>query len=90
MNTILWLVAGGIMGWIAFSVMGMNSALGKMASVVIGAMGGVLGGKLIAPVFTATELSPGGFSPSALFFAIASSAAILVAVHLMQARWLRE
>jgi hypothetical protein len=89
MNTVLWMLAGGVLGWIGFSVMGMNDVIGKMASVTVGAMAGIVGGKLIAPVFIAAVLSPGGFSPSALFFAIATAAAILVAVHLAQARWLR-
>ncbi len=87
MNTIIWLVAGGLLGWFAYSALRMNAAIGRFAAVTIGAVAGVLGGKQVAPLFSGAELAPGGFSPSALFFAIATAAAILLAAHLISARW---
>lgn len=87
MNTVFWLVAGGLLGWIGYAAMGLNQTIGKMAAVILGAMAGVLGGKLIAPMFAGATLVPGAFSASALFFALATSAAILVAIHMVMARW---
>jgi len=89
MNTVFWLVAGALLGWIGYSAMGLNETIGKMAAVILGAMGGVLGGKVIAPLFAGATLVPGAFSGSALFFAAAVAAAILVTTHLVMARWWR-
>jgi len=89
MNTFFWLVAGGVLGWIGYSAIGLNETMGKMAAVILGAVGGVLGGKVIAPVFASATLVPGAFSASSLFFAVAASAALLAATHLSMARWWR-
>jgi len=89
MNTVFWLMAGGLLGWVGYSAMGLNETIGKMAAVILGAMAGVLGGKIVAPVFAGAVLVPDAFSASALFFAAATSAAILVATHMVMARWWR-
>ena len=90
MNTILWLLAGALLGWVGYAALKLNEPIGKTFAMVIGAVAGILGGKLVAPLFAGAELTPGGFSPSALFFAVATSTAILVAVHMGMARWYRE
>jgi len=89
MNTFLWLLAGALLGWGGYTTMKLNQDVGRTAAVVVGAVAGVFGGKLIAPLFATTELAPGGFSPSALFFAVATSTAVLVAVHMAMSRWFR-
>jgi len=89
MNIILWLTAGALLGWGGYSIMKLNDAIGRLAATAVGAIAGVLGGKEIAPLFAGNPLVPGGFSPSALFFAVATSAAILVALHMAMSRWFR-
>ena len=88
MNTIIWMVAGGLLGWIGYSVMRLNTALGSVGAVILGAVACILGGKQVAPIFMSVDLVPGGFSPSALFFAVATASAILVAAHMIQSRFL--
>ena len=87
MNTFFWLLAGGLLGWIGYSAMRLNEMIGKAAAVILGGMAGVLGGKVVAPLFAGATLAPGAFSASALFFAVATSAAILVAIHFAMSRW---
>ena len=87
MNIMIWIVAGGILGWIGYSAMHLNVSIGKMPAILLGAMAAFLGGKEVAPIFSAAAAAPGGFSPSALFFALATAAAILVAAHMVQGRF---
>jgi len=87
MNIVIWMLAGCALGWLAYSSLGLSEGRGKLASIIIGAVGGLIGGKLIAPMFTAPALVPGDFSMSALFFAAAVAAAFLAAGNFVHNRW---
>lgn len=86
MNIVLWMLAGAALGWIGYSVLGLNEARGKMVSIVIGAFGGIVGGKMLAPVFT-TIAPTGEFSMPALLFAACVAAAFLAIGNLVHNRW---
>jgi len=47
MNLIIWLVVGGVIGWLASIVMKTNAQQGMVLSVVVGIIGAVLGGWLM-------------------------------------------
>ena len=87
MNIVLWMLAGSALGWVGYSFLRFNEERGLMVSVIIGAVGGIVGGKLIAPMFTAAAAVPGDFSSSALVFAAAVAAASLAAGNLVYNRW---
>ncbi len=86
MNVVIWMLAGGIVGWAAYSYLHYNEDRGQKVSILIGAAGGFLGGKLIAPMFTAAGV-PGDFSLSALAFAAVVAAACLFLGNLVYDRW---
>lgn len=46
MDILLWLVLGGIAGWIASMVMGADARMGIVANIIVGIIGAVLGGFL--------------------------------------------
>jgi uncharacterized membrane protein YeaQ/YmgE (transglycosylase-associated protein family) len=87
MNIVMWMLAGGILGWVAYSYLGFNEGRGMLVSIFIGTLGGFLGGKMIAPMFTAAAAVPGDFSTSALFFAAAVASAFLAVGNLVHNRW---
>ena len=87
MNIVMWMLAGGILGWAGYAFLGFNEERGTVVSVIIGAVGGLIGGKLIAPMFTAAAAVPDAFSLSALFFAAAVAAGFLAAGNLVGKRW---
>lgn len=87
MNIVMWMLAGGTLGWIGYSFLGFNEARGMMVSIIIGAIGGIVGGKLIAPMFTAGAVVAGDFSVMALFVAVTVAAAFLAAGNLVHQRW---
>ena len=78
MNVATWILAGGLIGWIAFSYLKFNAGRGMIISVIIGMAGAVLGGDVLAPLLSAAMASPGDFNPLSLFTAVASAAGCLI------------
>lgn len=76
MNLFIWALAGGALGWFGVNF-GYNDSRGRFAAVFIGAIGGIIGGKLLAPMFTAVPAVPADFSFVALLFAMAVATAAL-------------
>ena len=87
MNIVMWMLAGGILGWVGCAFLGFNEERGMVVSVIIGTVGGLFGGKLIAPMFTAAAAVPEAFSLSALLFAAAVAAAFVAVGNLVGKRW---
>jgi uncharacterized membrane protein YeaQ/YmgE (transglycosylase-associated protein family) len=88
MNVFIWMIAGGILGWLTFKYLGWSDGRGKMASIMIGGFAGIFGGKLLAPVFVKAPLIPtDDFSMSGLVFALVLSLAILVVANMIFHKW---
>jgi len=82
MNFVIWMLSGALVGRLGYSVVGLNDARAKRDSIVIGALGGMVGGSLVAPLFTAAA-APGDFSFPALCFAAATAATALFVRNLV-------
>ena len=51
MNFVLWLIIGGILGWIASLIMGTDEQQGVFLNIVVGVIGALLAGFLLTPLF---------------------------------------
>jgi uncharacterized membrane protein YeaQ/YmgE (transglycosylase-associated protein family) len=87
MDVVVWMLTGSVLGWVACTYLRFNEGRGVAFSVIIGAMGGFLGGSIVAPIFTAAAEVPGDFSVFALFYAAAVAAAFLVLGNMVHERW---
>lgn len=47
-NIILWIVIGGLAGWIASMIMKRDASMGALANVVVGIIGAIIGGFLVS------------------------------------------
>jgi len=81
------LLAGATLGWASFVFLNFSEGRGKMASIVIGAMAGAIGGKMIAPILTAPPLVAGDFSMSALMVAMLVASTVLFLANVVNKRW---
>ncbi|MBE3112441.1 MAG: GlsB/YeaQ/YmgE family stress response membrane protein [Acidobacteria bacterium] len=54
MDFILWLVIGGVIGWLASIIMKTNAQMGIIANVIVGCVGAWLGGWLAGRLGIAT------------------------------------
>ena len=87
MNIVIWALAGALLGWASYSYLSYNEARGKLASMAIGAVGALLGGNVIAPMFTAAPAVPAAFSAATLVIAAVVAAVALVVGNLVYTRW---
>ena len=87
MELVLWVAAGAAIGWLAFTKMGLNEQRGMMVSIILGAIGGVIGGKLVAPMFGAVAAVPGEFSIAGLLVVMTSAVACLLLGNLVHSRF---
>lgn len=77
MSIALWVVAGAALGWFSYSFLNMNAKRGALIAMLIGGAGGLVGGKLIAPMLLAPATNPDAISLGALGFALLVAAAVL-------------
>ena len=89
MNLALWALAGGVLGWVGFSLIRWNVGRSLIVSIMIGTFGGFLGGKILAPMFAAAPTVPPStdFGMMPLVVAVVTAAAFLVAADQALKRW---
>jgi len=87
MNISLWILGGGALGWIGFAVFHANAKRGMPASVGIGAIGGLAGGMMIAPMLGAAIGPANVISPFSLIVALAAATACLIIGNLLSTRF---
>ena len=76
-NILLWIILGGIAGWIASMIMDTDQQMGLLANIVVGIVGAVLGGFLFNLIGLAGDT---GFNLWTLFVAIVGSVVLLFLV----------
>lgn len=87
MNIAMWVLAGGILGWIGFTILRAKAERGMVISIVIGAVGGLFGGNVLAPMLGAVADTANDFSLFSLVIALASAAGCLVISNLVSDRF---
>lgn len=83
-NLILILIVGGLIGWIASIVMRTNAQQGVLLNIVVGIVGALLAGFLLAPLFGTGTITQGNFSLSALLVSLLGSVVLLAIVNLFR------
>jgi len=86
MTLSLWILGGGAIGWIGFAVFQTNARRGMPASVGIGAIGGLAGGVMIAPMLGAVIGPANIINPFSLIVALAIATACLIIGNLLSRR----
>ena len=82
MNTIIWLVVGGLVGWAASAIM--RSKEGILLNVLVGIVGAALGGWLLSPSFGASTINQGNFSIAGLLVSLLGAVILLAIVNLVR------
>lgn len=88
-NFVVWLVLGGIIGWIASLVMHTDSKQGIVLNVVVGIVGAMLGGWVLSPFLGMAPLSQGNFSIAGLVVALLGAIILLGIINLIRRGSLR-
>ena len=65
-NLIVWLVVGGVIGWLASIVMKTDAQQGIVLNVVVGIVGAAIGGWFLAPLLGTATINQDNLSISSL------------------------
>ena len=80
MNFILWIIVGGILGWIASLIMHTNAQQGPMLNILVGIIGALLAGFLLTPLFGVGTINQSNFSLPSLLLSLLGAIILLAMV----------
>lgn len=83
-NFIVWLILGGVIGWLASLVMRTDAQQGIILNIVVGIVGAFLGGLLLSPLFGISTINQSNFSLGALFVSFLGAVILLAIVNLFR------
>ncbi|KWT96731.1 MULTISPECIES: GlsB/YeaQ/YmgE family stress response membrane protein [unclassified Variovorax] len=84
MNIIIWLIVGGIIGWIASMIMRTDAQQGMVLNVIVGIVGSLIGGWLIAPLLGSATVNQNDFSIMGLVASLIGAVILLAIVNLVR------
>jgi uncharacterized membrane protein YeaQ/YmgE (transglycosylase-associated protein family) len=84
MNLIIWLIVGGVLGWLASIVMRRDAQQGIGLNIVVGIVGALLGGWLLSPLLGAGTINQSDFSLGGLLVSFLGAVVLLAVVNLVK------
>jgi uncharacterized membrane protein YeaQ/YmgE (transglycosylase-associated protein family) len=81
-NIVVWLVIGGLIGWIASVLMRTDGQQGILLNVVVGVIGAILGGWLLSPLVGVSTINQNNFSVPGLLVSLGGAVILLAVVNL--------
>lgn len=83
MNIIIWLIIGGIVGWLASIIMRTDGQQGIILNVVVGIVGALLAGWLISPLVGVATINQ-GLSLATFLVSLGGAIVLLAIVNLFR------
>jgi uncharacterized membrane protein YeaQ/YmgE (transglycosylase-associated protein family) len=87
LSFIIWLVVGGLIGWVASMVM--HTKEGILLNIIVGIIGAMIGGWLLTPLLGSSTINQSNFSPMALLVSFLGAVLLLAVVNLVRRGALR-
>ena len=84
MNFIIWLIIGGVVGWLASIIMRTDGQQGILLNVIVGIVGAFLGGLLISPLIGAGTINNSGLSVATFLISLGGAVILLAIVNLFR------
>ncbi|HEY0739130.1 MAG TPA: GlsB/YeaQ/YmgE family stress response membrane protein [Herpetosiphonaceae bacterium] len=89
-NFLVWLLVGGIIGWIASMIMRTDAQQGLLLNIVVGIVGAFLAGFLVRALgIGGATINDNAFSLPALLVSLLGAVVLLGIVNLVQRRAVR-
>lgn len=84
LDVVVWLVMGGLVGWMTSAIMQANSPRGHGWNVCVGAVGAVLSGWFVSPWLGASALEAGTLNLGPLLVAVVGAVLCLAVLNLFR------
>jgi uncharacterized membrane protein YeaQ/YmgE (transglycosylase-associated protein family) len=86
MNLLLWVIFGGIIGWIASLIMRTDAQQGILLNIVVGVVGAFLAGLLLTPFLGVGTINQDNFSFPSLLISLVGAVILLAVVNMLRGR----
>jgi uncharacterized membrane protein YeaQ/YmgE (transglycosylase-associated protein family) len=83
-NFIIWIILGGILGWLASIIMRTDSQQGPLLNIIVGIVGSFLGGLVLSPLFGISTINQNNFSVPSLLVSLLGAVILLAIVNLFR------
>jgi uncharacterized membrane protein YeaQ/YmgE (transglycosylase-associated protein family) len=83
-NFLVWLIVGGIIGWVASLIMRTNAQQGLLLNIVVGIVGALVAGWLLTPLFGIGTINQSNFSVPAMLVSLGGAVILLAIVNLVR------
>ncbi|TFZ01224.1 GlsB/YeaQ/YmgE family stress response membrane protein [Ramlibacter rhizophilus] len=83
MNFLIWLIIGGIVGWLASLIMRTDANQGILLNVVVGIVGAFIGGLVISPLVGVGTIND-GISIASVLVSLVGAIILLAIVNLFR------
>ena len=84
MNLLLWLIIGGVIGWIASLMMGTDAQQGILLNIVVGIVGAFLAGLLLSPLLGIGTINQSNFSLPSMLVSLVGAIVLLAIVNMFR------
>jgi uncharacterized membrane protein YeaQ/YmgE (transglycosylase-associated protein family) len=83
-NFLVWLVVGGVLGWIASMIMRTDAQQGVFLNIIVGIIGAALAGFVISPLLGIPTINQDSFSLAAMMVSLLGAVILLAIVNLVR------
>ena len=84
MNLIIWLIIGGVVGWLASLIMRTDGQQGIVLNVVVGLVGAFLAGWFVTPMIGVGTINQNDFSLASVLVSLIGAVILLAIVNLFR------
>ena len=83
-NFIIWIIVGGLLGWIASIIMRTDAQQGTLLNIVVGIIGAFVAGLVLTPLFGVGTINQSNFSLASLLISLLGAIILLGIVNLFR------
>ncbi len=80
-NFIIWIVVGGVLGWVASMIMRTDSQQGPLLNIIVGIVGAFVAGLVLSPLFGIPSINQNNFSLPSLLVSLLGAVILLAIVN---------
>lgn len=79
-NFLIWIIVGGIIGWVASMIMSTDGRQSTIIDIVVGCVGAFVAGLVLTPFFGISTINENNFSLPALLVSLLGAVILLAVV----------
>jgi uncharacterized membrane protein YeaQ/YmgE (transglycosylase-associated protein family) len=83
-NFIIWIILGGLLGWIASMIMRTDAQQGPFLNIIVGIVGAFLAGLVLSPLLGVDTINQNNFSIGGLLISLVGAVILLAIVNMFR------